>query len=717
MARQRPEGYDSNASRTRTRGTDRLAPSHFIGVDGEGWTDSIGVHRYSQLSVGDRTLFGAEHLSFTEIMEFLWDCFLEHPRAVYVGFFLGYDFSQWLRTLPEDRARMLLTKPGIAARKRIASGGNTIPFPVRYAGWEFDTLGDKRFKLRRETAGDGTGDAHPWMNICDTGAFFQASFLSVIDPKGWPDGAPATQEEYDVILEGKSHRADHWTTETWLAAEADLTRYNVAENTVLAKVMLRYEEGLRQAGVWLKRDQWYGPGAAAQGWMKSVGLTTAAGIQADVPAAVLEFARQSYYGGHFEVFVHGIVPGTSYEYDLNSAYPAAMALMPCWSHMQYATEENVEWEDVAPLALVDCTTYGSDPILGSAMHRRKDGTICRPQVTRGVRWSFEVTAGIAAGVIDRVVVHRVVSMRPRPCPSSSDSYQCDALSRGIPHIYQARLAVGKNTAHGKAYKLIYNSAYGKQAQSIGSPKYANPLSASYITAWCRTQIVLAVASHPMRTSSLLMVATDGVYFSTPHPTLPISPSVLGLWDEATKENLTIVMPGVHYDDSGRRAAEEGKYAKLRSRGIPADGFARAIAGLDAGFRRLAVDPTDPARWPVLSIPIRFQVAAPRQALHQGKWDRAGTVARDVDRRLSTDPSSKRAGPTSIEQLALGLGMEREPYLDNGVVRTYPYEKIGDGHSTPYTERFGMGDSDNPNDLGLTPEGDPTFEMWSILRDD
>lgn len=696
-----------NAARTHARAHAR---TRFVGVDGEGWTDALGVHRYAQLSVGDRTLFGWDHLTFEQIAEFLWECFQEDTGAAYVGFFLGYDFSQWLRTLPERAARQLLTKDGINGRKRVNSGGNTVPWPVRYNGWEFDTLGDKRFKIRKQVPyGE---EPHPWMNICDTGAFFQASFLSVINPAGWPDGSPCTQEEYDVIMEGKSHRADDWTVASWLAAEADLTRYNVTENVVLAKVMERYEEGLIGAGVHLKRDQWYGPGAAAQGWMKNVGLTTAEAIRHDVPEAVLEFARESYYGGHFEVFVHGHVPGTSYEYDLNSAYPAAMAVMPCWVHMQYATEEDVPWEDVPALALVDCTTYGSDPILGSAMHRRKDGTICRPQVTRGVRWSFEVTAGIAAGVIDRVVVHRVVSMRPRLCPSSSDEYQCDALARGIPHIYQSRLAVGKNTAHGKAYKLIYNSAYGKQAQSIGSPKYSNPLSASFITAWCRTRIVEAIATHPEGTSALLMVATDGVYFRTPHPGLDISPSELGKWDEATKSNLTIVMPGVHYDDKGRKAAVEGEYAKLRSRGIPADGFARAIAGLDAGFVDLAVDPGDKSRWPTLDIPIRFQVASPRQAIHQNRWARAGTVARNVERRLSSDPSSKRVGPAQDAMQAVLFDTEREPYLDRGMVRTYPYERLEPVRSTPYTERFGM---DEGTTAGvLTPDGDINEEFWGLL---
>jgi hypothetical protein len=757
----------------------------FIGVDGEGWTDRDGTHRYAQLSVGSDTIFGWEHLDFTQIMEFLWNCFQADPRAAYVGFFLGYDFSQWLRTLPEERARMLLSKAGISARRRKDSGGNTVPFPVEYNGWEFDCLGTKQFKLRR------MGEEH-WMVICDVGSFFQASFLSVIDPKGWPDGAPATAAEYDVVLEGKSHRADDWTAESWMAARDDLTRYNVTENIVLSRVMEKYEEGLIGAGVRLNRDRWFGPGQAAQSWMKLQGVSDREWVEKTVPKDVLEFARESYYGGHFEVFVHGIVPGMSYEYDINSAYPFGMSQMFCWIHSEYRwidgqpesrgslarlceslvggllgleRSKGQRWLCSFPLDgnrtsgdslcslvlqgtksaggndggsslcecrmcesrafadcdrvrestitscshtgqesawLIDCTTIGSDPVMGSQNHRRPNGTIARPHRTRGVRWAHEVAAGVAAGTIDTVEIHQCLEIIPRECG-------CTALSSGIPEIYQKRLDVGKNTAHGKAFKLIYNSAYGKQAQSIGSPKFSNPLSASFITSHCRTMILKAIASHPNGTKDLLMVATDGVYFRSPHTSLDISPSELGKWDLTEKPNLTIVMPGVHYDDNGRAAAAEGKYAKLKSRGISAAGLATSIAALDTGFRRLVADPGDLVAWPVLDIPIKFQVASPVQSLAQGKWDRAGTVARDVERKLSTDPSSKRVGPTAEGLWPTG----REPYVEDGIVRTWPYEIIGDGQSAPYSERFGMAETD----MGMSPDGDLLSEFWSVVRDE
>ncbi len=103
----------------------------FVGVDGESVNRPDGSHDYVMLSVGDETLFhDGEVLHFTEIMDFLWQYHLAHPQDVMVGFFLGYDFTQWERLLPEDVARSLITTAGVEARKsnnRRNPYGNSIP--------------------------------------------------------------------------------------------------------------------------------------------------------------------------------------------------------------------------------------------------------------------------------------------------------------------------------------------------------------------------------------------------------------------------------------------------------------------------------------------------------------------------------------------------------------------------------------------------------------
>jgi hypothetical protein len=89
--------------------------------------------------------------------------------------------------------------------------------------------------------------------------------------------------------------------------------------------------------------------------------------------------------------------------------------------------------------------------------------------------------------------------------------------RHLEGLYQPRFGIGKDTPEGKAFKLVYNSVYGKFAQSVGEPVYGNPAYASLITRGCRTRILDAIATHPRRSAAVAMMATGGVYFLTPHP--------------------------------------------------------------------------------------------------------------------------------------------------------------------------------------------------------
>lgn len=110
-----------------------LASRDFIGVDGEGVTDPDGAHRYVLLTVGAESLHrDGERLTTEEIFAFLYQQFERFPDAAFVGFYLGYDFAQWLRDLPSERAAMLLSARGIAKRKRRIP--HLPPFPVSWKG-------------------------------------------------------------------------------------------------------------------------------------------------------------------------------------------------------------------------------------------------------------------------------------------------------------------------------------------------------------------------------------------------------------------------------------------------------------------------------------------------------------------------------------------------------------------------------------------------------
>lgn len=647
----------------------------FIGVDGEGQRMPGGTHGYVLLSVGDESLFHDDGsiLTAPEIFAFLWECFRKHPTSAFVGFFLGYDFTHWLRSLPQERADMLLSKTGKAKRERKSSGRNKVPFPVLYGDWEFDLLGSKRFKLRPTMGG-------PWLYVCDAGPFFQSSFLTAIKPEAWPDNPMTSPEEWQTILEGKEERST-------ATLGPDMIRYNITENRVLGRLMGELNKGFVHAGVRLARNKWFGPGQAAQAWMALIGAPTADEIQQSVPVAALEFAQKTYFGGWFEIFAHGLIPGESYEYDINSAYPHIISRLPCLLHGEWSSGTVLEKgrEEIAGTTLmvrasVSGPTRGNLPHIGAMLHRLPNGVICRPRTTHGWYWWHELTAAKSAGILTRIKVTEW--MRYKHC-------NCPPPYAAIAELYLERVRIGSKTSAGKALKLLYNSAYGKMAQSIGSPVYSCSIYASLITAGCRTMILDAIATHPKGTADVLMVATDGVYFRSPHPTLDIDPSRLGAWEEGTKRNLSLFMPGVYWDDKAREKIARGEAPELRSRGIAARDLAESVANIDQAWNQWGIGKP----LPTMSIPVRFSMVSATQALARNKWETCGAVTTDGVRQISSDPKNKRYG-TMWDDTA-------------GYNRSLPYDQpwLGDLESTPYDETFGLAEIDYDEDFNWeTPDG-------------
>lgn len=648
----------------------------FIAVDGEADT-TVSGDPYVLLSVGDRSLHeNGRRLTHHDIFPFLWDCYKENPQAAFVGFFLGYDFAQWLRSISVHEARMLLTAEGIAKRARTKSGGNPMPFPV-YIGdeWEIDLLGNKRFKLRPQGSKEG------WMYICDAGSFFQTSLLNAIKPSEWGDEPLCTPTEYETVLAGKSTRDD-------AAFNAEMIKYNVLENRILSTMMDRLNTGFTAIDVRLDKHKWFGPGQAAQAWMGPRGVPTTTEVGESVPTEVLKMAQASFYGGWFEVFRHGNLAGETYEYDINSAYPHTMRSLPCLLHGQWTAFGKVRnAKSFHGPTLVRASVYGSNPYIGTMLHRESKQTILRPHCTSGVFWHHELEAARRAGLVDRVAIESGYTYEPCDCPPPL---------RGVADLYQQRLQVGKRTVHGKACKLVYNSMYGKTAQSTGVPKFANPVYASLITSGCRTMILDAIATHPKGAADLAMVATDGIYFRSPHPGLELSNDELGKWDSAVLSNLTILKPGVYWHDKTREAVRRNEGFKLKSRGISARDLAGRMHEFDILFRDWGPERV----WPSLYVNVQFSVQTAKVAITRGKWEDCGRSIRDSPIIVNSDPSGKR-----------DTGRVRR---EGGDWRTDPYPVPPSGHleSVPYSKSFGMADAWATDEL--TPDGDVATVVNSLM---
>jgi hypothetical protein len=536
------------------------------------------------------------------------------------------------------------------------------------------------------------------MYVNDTGSFFQKSFLKVIDPVDWsvkncedcrvqpclrheiaecPDCKPpacddhsiVTREEFLAIERGKERRDS-------AVLDAEMIAYNKRENLLLARVMEKFREGLDHFGISLRVDQWYGPGQAAGKWIDIQGQhakcarKSAQGrvlradnplARKDTPAATLDIlvekaARASYIAGWFEIMAHGHVPGTTWEYDINSAYPAVIKDLPCMAHGKWEIgckggSRLSPLPKGAAFRLVHATVSGSDPHIGAMLHRDAmyNNSICRPHNTHSWFWQDELEASRDAGLIDTIAIGcgedeckegskygSALTLTYFPKPS------CGKLCAAMEDMYQERLRVVKNSPMGKAAKLVYNSVYGKFAQLVGSPAWASNIYASRITSGCRKMILNAIATHPERSKAVVMIATDGIYFTSEHPTLPVSKDKLGLWEESKHENLTLFKPGVYWDDDTREKITKGEAPQFKSRGVSARKFATQIEKIDAMFSTWNGEfPADEKSWPTVTFNAGFSQVSCKQALIRGKWDTAGDVSTTGKLTQNSFPDSKR----------------------------------------------------------------------------
>jgi hypothetical protein len=698
--------------RNRNGARDSRRASHdveFIMVDGEGVGEG-SEHIYVLLGCGDAQLERPQGFTdITEILGFLYEQFEKHPDASFCGYFLGYDFNMWLSLLPRDRAVYLLTENGRRKRQRTCKcpkaqrchHSRLPPHPVEYHGWQFDILGYKRFKFRpkRCTCKMATckckGQAS-WCYINDSGPFFQASLVSVIDPGRWTQPI-VSEAEFNTIVEGKSQRGT-------AQLDDDMRKYNALENVVGARLLGELNKGFTAAGIRLNKRQWFGPGQAAQAWMRLEGkLEHTTQAVHNLPSELINALMATYYGGWFEIPCHGIVSGITYEYDINSAYPAIAARMPClcgkWWHGTGTPKGSLRhgWlygEGVSRMRLCYVLAIGRSPYLGPLPYRNVKGAVYRPRYVEGWYWQHEIDAARKAGLLHDYSV--IEYWEYEPCKHRPPL-------RGLAGLYEARQRIGKDTPEGKAYKLVYNSVYGKLAQSLGEPVYANPAYASLITSGCRTHILAAIATHPDKAAAVAMVATDGVYFMRPHPGLDgkISDS-MGDWSVAQKHTLTLFKPGVYWDDHSRELINMGRAPRFKARGINAADFARSIADVDALFDSWV--PGQPVTWPSVTFRSRFSQVSVLQALQwtenvkpprlqAGRYRQlAGQVITGKELEQSSQPEVKRNDAV----------VRFDPGWD--VWRSEPWDHKGQGPSTPYERRFGFDTEASPWDEYATPEG-------------
>lgn len=505
------------AGKTLTRDMKRrlMGERAFISWDGEGITQppsgpcgDVGCHCH--INRQDYVLFGcstgdeliADSLSTIQCLNLIIKVEQENPDAIHCIFAGTYDVNMILKDLH------YMTMERLHATGKCQYGG----FRITWAKGKF-------FRVTRKNV---------TATIFDVWAFFATSFVKACQEYLGDD---ETLQKISVM---KNER-DSFTNDDL----NEMVLYYHRELDYLVKLMQKLRQNLLAAGVQL--NSWHGPGAIASFMLREQGMKSHK--MDDSPPKVLEILQHAYAGGRSEMFKGGHIVAPVYQYDINSAYPAAMVHLPSlrgatWRRIPcvrdasevvdyglYHIRAHTEWNPSAE--------YHPNPLYW----RAKTGAVYFPGDVEGWYWGPEAKLLLGESsytewrILDAYILeHQGVY----PFQWVEDKF---AQRR-------AWKAAG-NPAH-YANKLGLNSMYGKLAQRIngmraGAPAWHQLEWAGWITSYTRAQLYRAMMQHP---EAVISCSTDSVYSLVPLD-LPIGTG-LGEWEYEVSDGIMILQSGVYW---------------------------------------------------------------------------------------------------------------------------------------------------------------------------
>lgn len=232
----------------------------------------------------------------------------------------------------------------------------------------------------------------------------------------------------------------------------------------------------------------------------------------DIPYEVQELAWQGFYGGRFELIQRGYI-GECYLYDINSAYPCALTVLPDLNNGRWISSTKINPK--AGLGFFRITAIIDDSVkVAPFPFRTKDYRIIYPV---GEFETYVTLEELKAVQGDPRIKYKIVESW-QFIPHKDCEYP---FKKFIEHWYEKRLRLKKDdNALERAIKLILNSIYGKMAQRVNNKmgNLFNPVIASYITGFTRAQLYRFMREHNLE-RDVIAFATDSIATRRKIPTL------------------------------------------------------------------------------------------------------------------------------------------------------------------------------------------------------
>jgi DNA polymerase type B, organellar and viral len=497
---QTPEQREREKEREGRRNRAKVRP--FMAVDGEGGgTDALGRQNYFLMVASGQTS-GEEHvlhrqgkpLSTRDCLEFILSLPADHRL---VGYGIGYDVTQILRGIKPPTLRQILNP-------RQGKNGPC------YTYWGDYAIAYQQGQYFRVARIDRSGRKPSIVKgscrtVNETLGFFQCTFVKAIS--NWNIG---TAEERGVIAENKMRR-DEFSELT-----EEIIKYCKLECLYLAMLMSEFREVCKAAGI--LPQQWRGAGWLASALLKKHGVPKRP--LTDKEAAALAERKQSknpkpseprrperdpkfeiaanaaFYGGRFEVSAIGPVPGPLFQYDLNSAFPAAMPHLPCPLHTRWEHQPHANRLPDGGLYLAKVSfSHHDGPWCGLSFRQKS----CLFWPFQGTGWYWSPGIEAARRHLRAEVVVRDLWVARRECNCRFFDWVGD--------VFEERNRLGSKT-RGYPLKIGLAALYGKMAQRSGRGPYHDVVAAGLITAITRARLIEALGQNPR---SVVMLATDAVF--------------------------------------------------------------------------------------------------------------------------------------------------------------------------------------------------------------
>jgi hypothetical protein len=525
----------------------------FIAWDGEGitygtetflkWPDRrVGLRASGHAGPQSYVLFGAstgqrimgKNLGTKRCLDLMLKVERKYPRAIHVGFSIGYDANMIFKDLPRSAIWSI----------HVNKACYWNPTGEKDKEYRIEWIPRKWLQVSQGPKGNRIT-----CRIYDVWSFFACSFVKALEIF---TALEIPADELDRIRSMKLLRGDFDQS----VLKSEVVPYWEMELKYLVQLMEHFRELLIEAD--LVPRHWHGPAALAAKMFADNKIKQY--MNRNVPEEVKDASQGAFSAGRIEQFKVGRANKKVYKWDKRSAYPAVMAELPSlvdreWVSREYGIDEQPSIKEIRASYGMYYISYSAPPLADVWLpqpffNRNYHGGITFPMETEGWYWGPEVAQAMECGEYLYGSNEIIVMVEKSLILNTQDVY------KPFHYIYEQfdkRMVLKREGNPAQiGIKLGLNASWGKTAQTVGwNPKEPDVLPsfhqyewAGYVTSVTRADMY-ALALAAAREGGLIATETDAVITTTDMPGI-IDTGELGGWEKEEYDDIVYLQNGVYW---------------------------------------------------------------------------------------------------------------------------------------------------------------------------